>query len=107
MSPKLGFAGEGLKGKGPTPRGDFSSLQRLSKAVEQLRENKGVGGDNKLKISVRINWVRVDEADQGYYMDESVDPEKFRQVRSQFESQVPQINNENSEIASPLSPGRE
>jgi len=68
LSPQLGFAGEGIRGKGPKPR-DYGSLKRLDGAVDKLLERKGEG-DNKLRLSVRVNWVRVDEADFGYYSDD-------------------------------------
>lgn len=73
IPPKLGYVGSGVLGPLPvTPWTRF----RLSRLLEQMVEAKG----GNIIMDVELKNIIVDEADQGYYEDESVSPQEFEEL---------------------------
>merc|ERR1719410_2079718 len=73
IPPKLGYVTSGL---GPLPSG-FLGRRKLSSLLDQMIEKKG----GQLIFEVQLLSVIDDEADQGYYNDDTLTPEEFNTLR--------------------------
>lgn len=74
IPPKLGYVGPGVLG--PVPEGAIARF-KLNRLLDQMVEVRG--GNVVFDVELRI--VREDEADQGYYGDDSLSPEQFNTLR--------------------------
>jgi FKBP-type peptidyl-prolyl cis-trans isomerase len=77
IPPKLGYVTGGL---GPIPPGPYGRW-KLNHLLDKMIEVKG----GNLVFDVEIRSVIEDEADQGYYDDESLSPEDFNTLRQNLE----------------------
>lgn len=74
IPPKLGYVGPGVLGPLPdSPWGRY----KLNRLLEDMIEAKG----GNVVIDVELKNIISDEADQGYYEDESLSPEDFNKLR--------------------------
>ena len=78
IPPKLGYVTSGL---GPIPPGPIGRW-KLNHLLDKMVEVKG----GNLVFDVEVRSVIEDEADQGYYDDESLSPEDFNTLRQNLES---------------------
>ena len=74
IPPKLGYVGPGVLG--PVPEGPIGRY-KLNKLLDEMVEVRG----GNVVFDVELRTVREDEADQGYYGDESLTPEQFNTLR--------------------------
>jgi hypothetical protein len=74
IPPKLGYIGPGVLGPLPdSPWGRY----KLNRLLEDMIEAKG----GNVVMDVELKNVITDEADQGYYEDESLSPDDFNKLR--------------------------
>lgn len=74
IPPKLGYVGPGVLGPLPaSPLGRY----KLNKLLEQMIEAKA----GNVVVDVELKNIMDDEADQGYYEDDSMTPAEFNQLR--------------------------
>mmetsp|Transcript_31054 Transcript_31054/g.53975 ORF Transcript_31054/g.53975 Transcript_31054/m.53975 type:complete len:319 (-) Transcript_31054:144-1100(-) len=78
VPPKLGYTSSGL---GPIPVGPVGRW-KLNHLLDSMMEVKG----GNFIFDVEMKSILVDEADQGYYDDESLSPEDFNTLRQNVES---------------------
>lgn len=75
IPPKLGYVGPGVLGPLPeSPIGRF----KLNRLLDQMIEVKA----GNVVIDVELKNIMDDEADQGYYEDDSLTPDEFNQLRA-------------------------
>lgn len=79
IPPKLGFVETGL---GPVPQSPFARLQ-LNRLLEEMITVRG----GNLIYDVEMVRIIPDEADQGYYQDESLTEEQFNALRDNIQAQ--------------------
>eukprot|EP00546_Thalassionema_frauenfeldii_P013553 CAMPEP_0178915532 /NCGR_PEP_ID=MMETSP0786-20121207/12076_1 /TAXON_ID=186022 /ORGANISM="Thalassionema frauenfeldii, Strain CCMP 1798" /LENGTH=102 /DNA_ID=CAMNT_0020588647 /DNA_START=357 /DNA_END=665 /DNA_ORIENTATION=- len=72
IPPKLGFVDIGL---GPIPEGPFAR-NKLNKLLDKMVEKRG----GNLIYDVELRLVRDDEADLGYYDDDSLTEEQQKRL---------------------------
>mmetsp|Transcript_31598 Transcript_31598/g.64959 ORF Transcript_31598/g.64959 Transcript_31598/m.64959 type:complete len:309 (-) Transcript_31598:60-986(-) len=77
IPPKLGYVTSGL---GPIPVGPYGRW-KLNRLLDRMVELKG----GNVVMDVVMRGVAEDEADQGYYEDESLTPEEFDILRGNIE----------------------
>jgi len=85
IPPKLGYVTFGL---GPLPEGPYGRW-KLNRLIDRMVELKG----GNLIFDVEMKSILEDEADQGYYDDESLSPEDFATLRQNIEGQQRQARN--------------
>ena len=85
IPPKLGYVTFGL---GPLPEGPYERW-KLNRLIDRMVELKG----GNLIFDVEMKSILEDEADQGYYDDESLSPEDFATLRQNIEGQQRQARN--------------
>jgi hypothetical protein len=74
IPPKLGYVGPGVLGPLPdSPWGRY----KLNRLLEDMIAAKG----GNVVMDVELKNIITDEADQGYYEDESLSPEDFNKLR--------------------------
>ncbi|KAL3772099.1 hypothetical protein ACHAW5_004937 [Stephanodiscus triporus] len=78
VPPKLGYVTSGL---GPIPVGPYGRW-KLNRLIDRMVELRG----GNVIFDVVMNSVMEDEADQGYYTDESLSPEDFGTLRQNIEA---------------------
>ncbi|KAL3822082.1 hypothetical protein ACHAXA_000150 [Cyclostephanos tholiformis] len=78
VPPKLGYVTSGL---GPIPVGPYGRW-KLNRLIDRMVE---LGGGNVI-FDVEVKSIIEDEADQGYYTDESLSPEDFDTLRRNIEA---------------------
>lgn len=75
IPPKLGYVGPGVLGPLPeSPVGRF----KLNRLLDKMIAMKA----GQVVIDVEIKNIMDDEADQGYYEDDSLTPDEFNQLRA-------------------------
>lgn len=74
IPPKLGYIGPGVLG--PLPASPLGRYQ-LNKLLEQMIDVKA----GNVVVDVELKNIMNDEADQGYYEDDSLTPEEFNTLR--------------------------
>ena len=79
VPPKLGYVSGGL---GPIPSGPYGRW-KLGRLLDQMVAVKG----GNFIFDVEMKSIIEDEADQGYYDDESLSPSDFNTLRQNIESQ--------------------
>lgn len=79
VPPKLGYVTSGL---GPIPVGPYGRW-KLNRLIDRMVELKG----GNIIFDVEMKSLMEDEADQGYYDDDSLSPEDFNTLRKNVESQ--------------------
>ena len=77
IPPKLGYVTSGI---GPVPIGPIGRW-KLNRLLDKMVEVKG----GNLIFDVEMRSIIEDEADQGYYDDESLSPEDFNTLRQNLE----------------------
>jgi hypothetical protein len=83
IPPKLGYIGPGVLGPLPaSPLGRF----KLNRLLEEMVEARG----GNVVIDVELKSILDDEADQGYYEDDSISPEDFNILRSNLSEKARQ-----------------
>lgn len=83
IPPKLGYIGPGVLGPLPSsPLGRF----KLNRLLEQMVEARA----GNIVMDVELKNVLDDEADQGYYEDDSISPEDFNTLRSNLSEKARQ-----------------
>eukprot|EP00578_Thalassiosira_sp_NH16_P026700 CAMPEP_0181091632 /NCGR_PEP_ID=MMETSP1071-20121207/8499_1 /TAXON_ID=35127 /ORGANISM="Thalassiosira sp., Strain NH16" /LENGTH=316 /DNA_ID=CAMNT_0023173779 /DNA_START=20 /DNA_END=970 /DNA_ORIENTATION=+ len=78
IPPKLGYVSSGI---GPIPVGPYGRW-KLNRLLDRMVELKG----GNLIFDVEMRNIMEDEADQGYYDDQSLTPEDFNTLRQNIES---------------------
>jgi FKBP-type peptidyl-prolyl cis-trans isomerase len=78
VPPKLGYVTSGL---GPLPPGPLGR-RKLNQLLDQMVELKG----GNVVFDVEMRSIIEDEADQGYYDDDSLSPEDFNTLRQNLEA---------------------
>lgn len=78
---KLGYVGPGVLG--PLPDSPYGRY-RLNKLLDSMVEVRG----GNVIFDVELKSVVVDEADQGYYEDDSLTPEQFNALRVNLQQQA-------------------
>jgi hypothetical protein len=78
VPPKLGYVTSGL---GPIPVGPYGRW-KLNRLIDRMVEFKG----GNVIFDIEMNSIMEDEADQGYYTDESLSPEDFGTLRQNIEA---------------------
>lgn len=78
IPPKLGYVTSGI---GPIPVGPVGRW-KLNHLIDKMVEVKG----GNLIFDVEMRNIMVDEADQGYYDDDSLSPEDFDRLRQNIQS---------------------
>lgn len=78
VPPKLGYVSSGL---GPVPPGPYGRW-KLNRLIDRMVEVKG----GNLVFDVEMKSILEDEADQGYYEDDSLSPEDFNTLRQNVEA---------------------
>ncbi|KAL7552574.1 hypothetical protein ACHAWF_015811 [Thalassiosira exigua] len=78
VPPKLGYVASGL---GPIPVGPYGRW-KLNRLIDRMVEVRG----GNVIFDVEMDGILEDEADQGYYSDESLSPEDFNTLRQNIES---------------------
>mmetsp|Transcript_19495 Transcript_19495/g.35340 ORF Transcript_19495/g.35340 Transcript_19495/m.35340 type:complete len:303 (+) Transcript_19495:124-1032(+) len=79
VPPKLGYISGGL---GPIPVGPYGRY-KLNTLLDKMVEVKG----GNFIFDVEMKSIIEDEADQGYYGDESISPDDFNTLRQNLEGQ--------------------
>jgi hypothetical protein len=80
IPPKLGFVDIDL---GPLPENSWDR-DKLNRLLDQTVELSG----GTLIYEVTLKSIIVDEADQGYYQDETITPEDFAKLRTNMQQQA-------------------
>lgn len=80
IPPKLGFVDIGL---GPLPESPWNR-GKLNRLLDQMIELSG----GTLIYEVTLKSIIIDEADQGYYQDESLSPEEYAKFRDTMQQQA-------------------
>lgn len=80
IPPKLGYVDIGL---GPLPESPWNR-GKLNRLLDQVVELSG----GTLIYEVTLKSIVLDEADQGYYQDESLSPEDFAKLRENLQQQA-------------------
>lgn len=78
VPPKLGYVSSGL---GPIPVGPYGRW-KLNRLIDRMVEVKG----GNVIFDVEMRSILEDEADQGYYDDESLTPDEFNTLRQNIEA---------------------
>lgn len=78
VPPKLGYTTSGL---GPIPTGPYGRW-KLNHLIDRMVELKG----GNLVFDVEMKSILEDEADQGYYDDQSLSPDEFNTLRQNIEA---------------------
>ncbi|EED95479.1 predicted protein [Thalassiosira pseudonana CCMP1335] len=78
VPPKLGYVSSGL---GPIPVGPYGRW-KLNRLLDRMVEAKG----GNVVFDVEMKSILEDEADQGYYDDDSLSPDDFNTLRQNIES---------------------
>ncbi len=78
VPPKLGYVTFGL---GPIPVGPYGRW-KLNRLIDRMVELKG----GNVIFDIEMKSIMEDEADQGYYTDESLSPEDFSTLRQNIEA---------------------
>mmetsp|Transcript_10808 Transcript_10808/g.23921 ORF Transcript_10808/g.23921 Transcript_10808/m.23921 type:complete len:298 (-) Transcript_10808:135-1028(-) len=78
VPPKLGYVSSGL---GPIPEGPYGRW-KLNHLIDKMVELKG----GNVIFDVTMNSIMEDEADQGYYDDQSLTPDEFNTLRINIET---------------------
>mmetsp|Transcript_8144 Transcript_8144/g.15335 ORF Transcript_8144/g.15335 Transcript_8144/m.15335 type:complete len:297 (-) Transcript_8144:1654-2544(-) len=87
IPPKLGYIGPGVLGPLPaSPLGRF----KLNRLLEEMVEARG----GNIVIDVELKNILDDEADQGYYEDESISPEDFNTLRNNLSEKARQARDD-------------
>lgn len=79
VPPKLGYITSGL---GPIPVGPYGRW-KLNRLIDRMVEFRG----GNVIFDVEMKSMLEDEADQGYYEDDSLTPDDFNTLRKNIESQ--------------------
>lgn len=82
IPPKLGYVESGL---GPIPE-SFLARSQLNSLLDEMVKVRG----GSLIFEVELLMVRDDEADQGYYEDDSMTPEDFNTLRMNLQNSAMQ-----------------
>lgn len=81
IPPKLGYVGPGVLGPLPdSPWGRY----KLNRLLEDMIAARG----GNIIMDVELKNIITDEADQGYYDDESLSPEDFNKLRSNLQEKA-------------------
>ena len=81
IPPKLGYIGPGVLGPlPPTPIGRY----QLNRLLEEMIARQG----GNIVVDVNLLAVFEDEADQGYYEDDSLNPDDFNTLRTNLQMKV-------------------
>lgn len=91
VSPKLGYVTSGL---GPIPVGPYGRW-KLNRLLDRMVEVKG----GNVIFDVEMRSIMEDEADQGYYDDDSLSPNDFNTLRQNIESQQQAARDEKAKAA--------
>ena len=78
VPPKLGYVTSGI---GPIPSGPYGRW-KLNRLIDKMVELRG----GNVICDVEMRGIMEDEADQGYYDDESLSPEDFNTLRQNIEA---------------------
>lgn len=78
IPPKLGYVTNGL---GPLPVGPYGRF-KLYRLLEKMVEYRG----GNVVVDVEMKSIMEDEADQGYYEDDSLSPEDFNTLRQNLQT---------------------
>ncbi|KAL9191549.1 hypothetical protein ACHAXT_001255 [Thalassiosira profunda] len=78
VPPKLGYVASGL---GPIPVGPYGRW-KLNRLIDRMVELKG----GNVIFDVEMKGMMEDEADQGYYDDDSLSPDDFNTLRKNIEA---------------------
>lgn len=81
IPPKLGYVGPGVLG--PIPEGPLGRF-KLNKLLDEMIEVRG----GNVVFDVELRSVVEDEADQGYYEDQSLTPEQFNTLRTNLQQKA-------------------
>ncbi len=81
IPPKLGYVGPGVLG--PIPEGPIGRF-KLNKLLDEMIEVRG----GNVVFDVELRSVVEDEADQGYYEDQSLTPEQFNTLRTNLQQKA-------------------
>jgi len=81
IPPKLGYVGPGVLG--PLPQSPWGRYQ-LNKLLDQMIEVKA----GSVVLDVELRNIMDDEADQGYYEDDSLSPEDFNILRDNLSAKA-------------------
>ena len=96
IPPKLGYVGPGVLGPLPeSPIGRF----KLNRLLDQMVEVRG----GNVVMDVELKNIMNDEADQGYYEDDSLTPEQFYQLRVNLTEKAKKASNERKGVVDLLS----
>jgi hypothetical protein len=85
IPPKLGYVGPGVLG--PLPETPFGRY-RLNKLLDEMVEVRG----GNVVFDVELRSIVEDEADQGYYEDDSLTPEQFNTLRMNLQQKAKEGN---------------
>eukprot|EP00559_Dactyliosolen_fragilissimus_P000698 CAMPEP_0184867182 /NCGR_PEP_ID=MMETSP0580-20130426/25320_1 /TAXON_ID=1118495 /ORGANISM="Dactyliosolen fragilissimus" /LENGTH=306 /DNA_ID=CAMNT_0027367279 /DNA_START=1 /DNA_END=921 /DNA_ORIENTATION=+ len=78
IPPKLGYVGPGVLG--PLPEGPFGRY-KLNKLLDEMIELRG----GNIVMDIELKSILDDEADQGYYDDDSLSPDDFNTLRNNLQ----------------------
>lgn len=81
IPPKLGYVGPGVLG--PLPESPIGRY-KLNKLLDQMVELRG----GNVVFDVELKSLMKDEADQGYYEDDSLSPEDFNTLRMNLQEKA-------------------
>jgi len=86
IPPKLGYIGPGVLGPLPsTPIGRY----KLNRLLEEMIARRG----GNIVVDVTLRAVFDDEADQGYYQDDSLSPDDFDTLKTNLQMKVASARN--------------
>jgi len=93
IPPKLGYVGPGVLG--PLPESPLGRYQ-LNKLLDQMIALKA----GNVVMDVELKNVMSDEADQGYYEDDSLTPDEFMQLRTNLQEKAKGAREKRSGVVS-------